>query len=530
MNDSVDLQGLAIERNQSKSTGVTSRRHIWTRYVLPSLLLLGFLVLVGWAARDSIFPPRPVAVMPVVTSVANVRTSGTPLFKAAGWVEPRPTPLRVAAMAPGVVEKLMVVEDQPVDAGEPIAMLVKADAELAYRHALADQKLKQAELAKAKATLNAAQTKLKQPVHLEVPLREAEASLAKVKTELKNLPFQLQRAEADFAAAQKDYDGKVIAKGVVAGVQIEYAKAKLDSARASVEEFKHREVSLKQEQSALSQRCEALKTQLQLLADEIKAKESAEALVDVAEAGVEKSEVAVDEAKLRLERMIIRAPVTGRVYRLISHPGAKVGGNVSQHLGQDGSTVVTMYQPEMLQIRVDVRFEDIPKVVLGQPVKIDNPALSTSITGKVLFVSSEADIQKNTLEVKVAITDPPQVLKPEMLVDVTFLAPKQTNDTKAATQELKIYLPKELISQDADGFFVWLADQSAGVARKTAIKIGAEVSGGLVEIVDGLNVSSRVITQGASGLSNGDRIRITEDGSLGLATNVTSTSSQGEPD
>ena len=47
--------------------------------------------------------------------------------------------------------------------------------------------------------------------------------------------------------------------------------------------------------------------------------------------------------------------------------------------------------------------------------------------GTVLFISSEADIQKNTLQVKVAIPDPPDVFKPEMLVDVTFLAPERSD-------------------------------------------------------------------------------------------------------
>ncbi len=76
--------------------------------------------------------------------------------------------------------------------------------------------------------------------------------------------------------------------------------------------------------------------------------------------------------------MTIRAPVDGRVYQLIGLPGARVGeGVMTAMAGHDGSSIVTMYQPESLQIRVDVRFEDIPKVSLGQSVEIDNPALSS---------------------------------------------------------------------------------------------------------------------------------------------------------
>ena len=53
-------------------------------------------------------------------------------------------------------------------------------------------------------------------------------------------------------------------------------------------------------------------------------------------------------------------------------------------------------------------------------------------------------------------------------------------------------------------------------ARKTVIQTGAVASGGLVEVVSGLTISSRIIVGGAEGLGDGDRIRITgEDPSLG---------------
>ena len=96
--------------------------------------------------------------------------------------------------------------------------------------------------------------------------------------------------------------------------------------------------------------------------------------------------------------------------------------------GYDSSTVVTLYRPDSLQVRVDVRYENLAQVRLGQPVRIASPALENELSGKVLFVSSLADIQKNTLQVKVEMDTPPSVFKPEMLVDVTFLAPERTGN------------------------------------------------------------------------------------------------------
>jgi RND family efflux transporter MFP subunit len=516
MGSNVDLKELAYDRSGTSQSRIRPGRQVLTRYVLPLVLIAGFLSLVAWASRDLLFPPKPVTVVPVFSTMEEVRREGTPLFKAAGWIEPRPTPVRVAALAPGVVAKLLVVEDQLVKSGEPVAELVKDDAQLNHDRALADLELRRAEVDEVNAALTAARIRFRQPVHLEATLGEAEALLAKIETQVNNLPFELRRAEADHAAMKTDYDGKLAAKGVVAAVEIDIARNKSDAAQALVEELLDRSQSLKKERAAFAQRRNALETQLKLLADETQAVDEAGAQVKAATARLAQVRVVVAEAQLRLDRMTVTSPVDGRVFRLIAHPGARIGNGMTQMEGHDGSTIVTLYRPEMLQVRVDVRFEDIPKVSLKQPVEIDNPALSAALTGRVLFIGSEADIQKNTLQVKVEIPDPPSVFKPEMLVDVTFLAPRPLERLSEPSQEVKLYVFQQLVHRGDSGAFVWIADRLDGIARKTSIQTGAVSSSGLVEVTDGLTVSSRIISDGSAGLKNGDRIEVTgEDASLG---------------
>jgi hypothetical protein len=81
---------------------------------------------------------------------------------------------------------------------------------------------------------------------------------------------------------------------------------------------------------------------------------------------------------------------------------------------------------------------------------------------------------------------------------------------------LKLYVPKQLIQQGESEPFVWLADQSRGIARKTTVKTGAVGHNNLVEITGGLTVASRIISAGSDGLRDGDRIRVVgEDTTLG---------------
>ena len=268
------------------------------------------------------------------------------------------------------------------------------------------------------------------------------------------------------AFAETNYEGKEGAATAVAGRAISQAKSQLEVAQATVEELQNRADSLAKQEAALAHRRDALRTQLELLADETQAKDRGAAQLQAAAARVAQARVALAEAKLRLDRMTVRAPVDGRVYQVVAYPGTTLTGGMGPVPNADGSTVVTLYQPSMLQVRVDARFEDIPKVSLGQPVQINNPALPAPIAGKVLFVSSEANIQKNTLQVKVAIDAPAAVLKPEMLVDVTFLAPKAAETVADASEEMRLYVPQQVILRDDSGSFVWLADLSDKVARQ----------------------------------------------------------------
>jgi HlyD family secretion protein len=505
----IDLSQLAIERDDASVSRVGSRRHILTRYVLPAGLVLGFLGLIVFSTWRFIVPAKPVQVIPVLVTHSKAQRAGTPLFKAAGWVQPRPTAVRVAALAPGVVEQLLVVEDQLVEKGQLIAKLVDADARLALKHAVAERSLRSAELDREKAGLQAATTRFDQPLHLHAPLAEAQAKLANIHTAIATIPFEIQAAEARQKLAKQDLEGKQKSVGVVSGIQLDEARSKLDTATATLEQLRKRAETLKKERDALTSRRDALSTQLELKADETQAKAEAVARVKAAEAQAEHARVAEEVAQLRVDRMTVNAPIDGRVLHLVAGPGTRLGSGMGTADDKDGSTVVTMYQPEMLQVRVDVRFEDLPRIQLGQPVLIESPAVSSPVDGTVLFISSLADIQKNTLEVKVAIDKPPPVFKPDMLVYATFLAGTELESEAERAEQLRLFVPGNLVERVEGGTFVWVADQDAGVARRVAVEVGPVGSNGLVEVTKGLTAASRLISTGRDELSDGDRIRVT---------------------
>ncbi|MCR4413004.1 MAG: HlyD family efflux transporter periplasmic adaptor subunit, partial [Thermoguttaceae bacterium] len=422
MSTDVDLRQLAIDRTRG-DPAVPRPRHVATRYVLPAAIVAGFAGLVAWAARESFLPRVPVTVVPVVVVQGEVRSAGQPLFQAAGWIEPRPTPIVVSSLIEGIIEKVLVVEGQDVRPGDEVARLIDTDARLALKQAEADLELKRAELAGAQAELAAAGLRLEQPVHLEAALAEAGSLLAQAEKELARLPFEITAAEARRDVAQRDVEGKRAAGAGIAGRLLEKAQGELNAAEAALGELRQRKPHLERMVAALAQRRDALQRQLALRVDETRQQADAKAKLEAAQARVRQAELAVESARLRWERTIVKAPVAGRVLQLVARPGARMMGQIAGS-NQDASTILTLYDPAMLQVRCDVRLEDVARVQPGQKVRIETASAAEPMAGEVLQVTSQANIQKNTLEVKVAILDPPPPVRPEMLVQATFLAPE----------------------------------------------------------------------------------------------------------
>lgn len=518
MSTQVDLRQLRVDRSRDQAPRLARPNNWLIRYGIPSGLLFAFLSVIAWSARASFLPAKDVTILPIVLTRAGVQQTGTPLFQSAGWVEPRPTPTLVSAIVEGILEKLLVVEGQEVQAGEPVAQLIDADARLALEEARATLSLREAELESARATLEAAQKYVEAPLHLESNLAEAEASQAKLATELKNLPFVLKAAVARATLAHQELERKKMLANALAGRVIQQAQSEFDAATAAVEELRARGPSLEKEQDAWKRRCDAVRKQLEFKTDEHRKVSEGQASVDACTARLEQAKINVKTSRLRLERMTLRATISGRVLALYSQPGRRLMG-LNAASERDSSTVVALYDPKQLQVRADVRLEDVPNVQPGQPVQITTAAYPTPLAGRVITATSLADIQKNTLQVKVAINDPPPVVKPEMLAQVTFLAPeRETEPGEVEREAVRIMVPRELLRDINGSNGVWVVDLATSRARFKQVKVGRGASGSLVEIESGLSPLDKLIVGGRETVKDGERIHISgEDSSLGAS-------------
>lgn len=515
MTAKVDLHQLVVERTVEPARPRSARSKWISRYLVPFAVLGGFVSVIGWSARDSLLPSRPVTVVPVLVARAEVQAVDTPLFQAAGWIEPRPSPSVITAMFEGVIDRLSVVDGQEVKAGEPVAYLVDAFARLALREAEANLELRRAELDSAEAALVAAKINFDEPTQRQAALAEAEGQLAKLEAELGRLPFQLRAQESRHEFARVDLESRTQAKDVIARRAVNSSKSDLDVAAATVDELKAQADALAKERNAVAKRRDILRRQLELKTDEARTLGESKAGVAAAKARLLQAELAVENAKIRLASMVVRSPTAGRVLSVVARPGSRLMGLEKGTL-QEATTVLTMYDPEMLQIRADVRLEDVPRVTPGQKVRIETLAVPGGLDGRVLAPTSLADIQKNTLQVKVAIDRPPALVRPDMLVQVTFLAPPQPEGNELQSPPLRLLVPRSLVEGEKDQARTWIVDQQAGVARLRNLRIGLSTAQDLVQVLAGLAAGDRVISGGREGLKDGQRVRISgEDVNFG---------------
>lgn len=152
----------------------------------------------------------------------------------------------------------------------------------------------------------------------------------------------------------------------------------------------------------------------------------------------------------------------------------------------------------------------------GAPVQIRTASSSQVLAGRVLRPTSMANIQKNTLEVKVELLDPPAAIRPDMLVNAAFVAAVESNSESPSSKQ-RVFIPKQLASlTESGGAYVWIVDSKSRAVR-TIVTLGEAESSGLIEAVSGLKITDKLITSDTSVLTSEGTVAIVgEDTSIGV--------------
>lgn len=508
-----DLSALARPSTAPAPTTIAPPPRRWkTRVLLPGAIVVIALALVAVTAANTLVPAAPIHVVPVVARTVTDTTgrAGTVTVQAPGWLEPDPHPSYVAALADGVVAEVLVLEGEPVEAGQVVARLVDDDARLALARAAARLQERQAAAQSARADLTAAETRLANLVErtravdlASAVLAEAEAEVAKADADI-----AVERARTAELRDELDRKAQLVEAQAVSEAVVARLRLRLDAQSAIVDAAVARRAVLDAKRVAAATDLRAAARHRELLIDERRAVAQAGAAVASADAAVALAAVDRDDAGLQLSRMDVRAPVAGMVLRRLVVPGSKLTRAGAEH----SAHVVHVYDPAHLQARVDVPLADAAHVAVGQPAEVTVEVLPDRVfTGRVTRVVHEADIQKNTVEVKVAIDDPIDALKPEMLARIRFLGTPPSGASGAAPSRDRVFAPEALVRDDTNGTAALVVSSvvdGRGRVERRAVVRGTRRVNGWIEVESGLRVGDLLVADPRPGLEPGDRVRV----------------------
>ncbi len=182
------------ETGRSDDRAGGTRRRWPAHLVVPAVVAaaLGAAVLVS--ARQALRPATPIDVRPVVFTATSAPTQpdrpaarrGATVL-APGWLEADPFYVACTALTDGVIEQMLVLEGQRVEAGQVVARLVARDAELALAASAGDLAMAEAQLAVVEADVRAARTNWENPIERERAVGVWTAALAETEAELLQL-------------------------------------------------------------------------------------------------------------------------------------------------------------------------------------------------------------------------------------------------------------------------------------------------------------------------------------------------------
>jgi len=536
--DSLESGGSSQTAHPISTNIPLPRRRIGLRIVVPVAIFLSLGVVLFVSAGVALTPARRVQVVPVVferdalgdapdvnsptESDASRGRQSDRIVQAPGWLEAEPFAVACTGLADGVLEEVLVLDGQPVEQGQVVARLVARDAELALARADAEVLIAQANVEMAEADLGAARVDWDRPVERQRAVASTGAELAETVAELAQLPALIATERAALDRLTEEHNRAKLALESGAANQIEeiIARKRVEEQAGAVRAIELREGMLEAKRERLGAEVSAAEQRAELRVDETRALANAHASLNRARASLANAEAIRDEARLRVERMSIRSPMTGLVQRRLKAPGDKV------MLGMDdpaSAQIALIYDPNRLQVRVDVPLADASAVYVGQTCEVVVDVLPDRIfAGRVELLTNEADLQKNTLQVKVKVLDPDPILRPEMLTRVKFLSVSENSDrsSRSTQANTSVLVASSSIDRGSPGSArVWVVRDRRGLvgsARPVDVEVVSD-AGGYARILGDLHPGD-LVAVGAEGLRSGQRVRMVEDHKIGGAS------------
>jgi RND family efflux transporter MFP subunit len=304
-------------------------------------------------------------------------------------------------------------------------------------------------------------------------------------------------------------EGQVIAR-------LEHAEldAQLLAARMAVAEA---EAQIKQAVATRDEDRRALDRQRALQKDGITteaAVTAAEAAAQVSEARVQLAQAALATARARvrvteeaIENTNVRAPFNGVVIAKRAEVGETVSPfGVAGQATREGGAIATIADLRELEVETEVSESSVAKLRTGMPAEVRIQAYpDVAYRARLRTIFPAADRAKAIVEVRVAIENPDERVKPEMTATVTFPDPPDAKAAETVAGRPATLSPKRAVVKKGDATAVWLVRDSKAVSRP--VSLGADRLD-MVEVRSGVAPGDSLIVGAPETLTDGATVKV----------------------
>jgi HlyD family secretion protein len=221
--------------------------------------------------------------------------------------------------------------------------------------------------------------------------------------------------------------------------------------------------------------------------------------IDAVKGQIEQAQGAVAYFETQLANTVIRAPVTGTILERVVERGEFVTTSFVGERGAKGY-VVSLADLNDLEVELDISQNDFNKLFMKQKANVTVDAYpDRKWDGVIDEMAPEANRQKATVQVKVKILHPDELLRPEMNAAVSFLGREGQTGAAAAPAAPAVFVPPAAV-KDGKVFIVL-----NGRAVERAVKAGDVTPKGL-RVEEGLSGGEDLVLNAPADLKDGARV------------------------
>ncbi|WP_108482754.1 efflux RND transporter periplasmic adaptor subunit [Oceaniglobus ichthyenteri] len=220
--------------------------------------------------------------------------------------------------------------------------------------------------------------------------------------------------------------------------------------------------------------------------------ESAEAMVESARAEVARVQTTLDAKRLT-------APFAGT----IGIPRIEVGEYVLP-----GKVFATLQDLDQMRVDFSVPEQQISALELGRSVTVNTEVGDFTATGKIIGVEPQVDANSRLVSVRAAVDDATGTLLPGQFLRVRVALPVEEN---------VIAVPQTAVTTSLYGDSIYVVEPAETEGELTVKQVFVTIgrrSGGLIEVVRGIEGGAQIVTSGQNRLTSGAKVVIDDSVSL----------------